>query len=219
MTFLNQVLANNFSKSPRFMAVGRKYFPLDDDERDIARVDDWSLLEFRKGFYQAVHWGGTNGLTVNVNVTTGIFWNSQMHTMVELALRTIGKTAQEGMALSGLNENQFRLIQRNFRGIKFFIKYRGPVKEKQFHLVTSLSKESARGKKFEREGKTISVADYFQMTYNVRLRFPDAPLVKKGDNFFPMELCWLVPVSPFLANLINSCNDIRKNSMANKLRQ
>jgi eukaryotic translation initiation factor 2C len=195
LTFLNQVIANSFTKeSSRFMAVGRKYFPLDDDERDISRVDDWSLLEFRKGFYQAVHWGGTAGLTVNVNVTTGIFWNSQLHTIVELALRTIGKAATDGIALSALNENQFRMIARNVRGIKFYIKYRGAQKEKQLHMVTNLSKESARGKKFELQGKTISVADYFQATYNVRLRYPDAPLVKKGENFFPMEMCWLVPV-------------------------
>jgi eukaryotic translation initiation factor 2C len=198
MTFLNQVIANSFTKeSSRFMAVGRKYFPLDDDERDISRIDDFSLLEFRKGFYQAVHWGGTTGLTVNVNVTTGIFWNSQMHTIVELALRTIGKAATDGMALSALNEHQFRMIARNVRGIKFYIKYRGPKKEKQIHMVTNLSKESARGKKFELEGKTISVADYFMTTYNVRLRYPDAPLVKKGESFFPIELCWLVPVNPY----------------------
>jgi eukaryotic translation initiation factor 2C len=198
MTFLNQVIANSFTKeSSRFMAVGRKYFPLEDDEHDISRVDDYSLLEFRKGFYQAVHWGGTTGLTVNVNVTTGIFWNSQMHTIVELALRTIGRAATDGMALSALNEHQFRMIARNVRGIKFYIKYRGPKKEKQIHMVTNLSKESARGKKFELQGRTISVADYFLTTYNVRLRYLDAPLVKKGENYFPIELCWLVPVNPY----------------------
>ena len=112
------------------MAVGRKYFPTDDDEREISRIDEFSLLEFRKGFYQAIHWGGTSGLTVNVNVTTGIFWNSQMHTVIQLALRTIGKQAEEAIALSTLNEHQLRLISRNVRGLKFFIKYRGPAKEK-----------------------------------------------------------------------------------------
>jgi eukaryotic translation initiation factor 2C len=216
MTFLNQVIADNYTKSSRFMAVGRKYFPLDDDERDISRIDDWSLLEFRKGFYQAVHWGGTGGLTINVNVTTGIFWNSQMHTIAHLALRTIGKSADDGMALSALNENNFRVISRNIRGIKFFIKYRGVAKEKQYHMVTSVSKDTARGKKFDLQGKTITVADYFQTTYNVRLRYPDAPLVKKGENFFPMELCWLVPVSS-CSGSDHSCNDTRRNWMVSRL--
>ena len=123
-----------------------------------------------------------------------------MHTVVDLALRTLGKNADEGMILASLNENQFRLVSRNIRGLKFYIKYRGVAKEKQVHLSTGLSKETARGKKFEvTQGTSISVAEYFQKTYNVRLRYPDAPLVKKGDNFFPLELCYIVPVtfSPF----------------------
>jgi len=176
------------------MAVGRKYFPTEDDEREISRIDDYSLLEFRRGFFQAIHWGGTAGLTINVNVTTGIFWNNQMHTVLQLALRTIGKGADQGNELTSLNEHQFRLISRNIRSLKFYIKYRGPAKEKQVHVATSLSKDTARGKRFDVQGQTTSVADYFQKTYNIRLRYPDAPLVRKGENFFPMELCFIVPV-------------------------
>ena len=121
-----------------------------------------------------------------------------MHTIAHLALRSIGKTAEEGMALSSLNENQFRIVARNVRGLKFYIKYRGPGKEKQVHMATALSKETSRGKRFDMQGQTISVADYYQKTYNLRLRYPDAPLVKKGDNFFPIELCFIVPVHPFI---------------------
>ena len=102
------------------------------------------------------------------------------------------------MLLSALNENQFRSISRNVRGVKFFIKYRGAGKEKQVHMATSLSKDTARGKRFEIDGKSLSVADYFQKTYNIRLQYPDAPLIKKGENLFPMEVCYMVPVSrPF----------------------
>jgi hypothetical protein len=219
MTFLNQVIANTFSNSTRFMAVGRKYFPLEENELDISRIDDWSLLEFRKGFYHGVHWGGANGLTVNVNVTTGIFWNSQMHTIIELALRTIGKRATEGMALSALDEHQFRAISRNVRAMRFYIKYRGGSRENRVHIVTNMSKETARTKKFESGGKTLSVADYFHTTYNTRLKYPDAPLVQKGDNFFPMELCHLVPVYLPFYSANYSCNDIHKNSMQDKLPQ
>jgi eukaryotic translation initiation factor 2C len=216
LTFLNQLVSDTIANSPRYMAVGRKYFPTDNDEREISRVDDFSLLEFRRGFYQAVHWGGNKGLTINVNVTTGIFWNSQMHTIIDLALRTLGKRADEGMSLSSLNENQFRLIARNIRGLKFYIKYRGAQKEKQVHMATALSKETARNKRFEAQGVMVSVADYFQRTYNVRLRYPDAPLIKKGDNFFPMEVCHIVPVNAFPGCANFSYNDILKNWTAIK---
>jgi eukaryotic translation initiation factor 2C len=201
LTFLNQVLADTLTKSTRYVAVGRKYFPTDNDDREISRVDEFSLLEFRRGFYQAIHWGGNNGLTVNVNVTTGIFWNSEMHTIVDLALRTLGKRADEVGVLSQLNENQFRMISRNLRGLKFYIRYRGASKEKQVHQVTSFSKETARGKKFSANGQQTTVADYFFSTYNLRLKYPDAPLVKKAENFFPMEVCNLVPVIPGKSSL------------------
>jgi eukaryotic translation initiation factor 2C len=200
------------------MAVGRKYFPIDNDEREISRIDEHSLLEFRRGFYQAIHWGGNRGLTVNVNVTTGIFWNSQMHTIIDLALRSIVKRADEGMVLSALNEDQFRRISKCIRGLKFYIKYRGTAREKQVHMATTLSKESAREKLFDLKGQNTSVADYFQKTYNIRLRYPDAPLVKKGDNFFPMEVCHIVPVrNPLLTPFNCSCNNIRKNLTGIKL--
>lgn len=218
LNFLNQVISEGLTKSTRYMAVGRKYFPTDDDEREISRVGELSLLEFRRGFYQAIHWGGNNGLTINVNVTTGIFWSSQMHTVIHLALRTIGRNADEGAVLSSLNENQFRAISKNVRGLKFYIKYRGPSKEKQVHMSTGASRDTARGKIFEAKGQTTSVADYFQKTYNIRLQFPDAPLVRKGDNFFPMELCQIVPVLfPSYTASNYSCNDILKSWMAVKL--
>ena len=194
LTFLNQVISQSLLNSSRYMAFGRKYFPTTDDEREISRVDDFSLLEFRRGFYQAIHWGGNSGLMINVNVTTGIFWNSQMHTILDLALRSIGKRADEGLSLSSLNEHQFRLIAHNLRGIKFYIRYRGAQKAKQLHMITSFSKETARGKKFAINGQQTSVSEYFQKTYNIHLRYPDAPLVKKGENFFPMELCHIAPV-------------------------
>ena len=217
--FLNQIIADTFTKSDRFVAVGRKYFPTKDDPNEISRPGDLSLLEFRRGFYQAVHWGGTKGMTVNVNVTTGIFWNSDMHTIVHLALRSIGKTATEGMALAALNEHQFRAISRNVRGLKFYIKYRGKNKEKQVHMATSVSKDTARGNRFEIDGQSISVAEYFQKTYNIRLQYPDAPLIKKGENLFPMEVCYIVPVLPILLVGNSSCNDSLKSWMVKLLRR
>jgi hypothetical protein len=119
-----------------------------------------------------------------------------MHTVVELALRSLGKGAGEGMALAALNEMQFRIISRNVRGLKFYIKYRGGSREKQVHMATSLSKDTARGKRFEIDGQSMSIAEYFQKTYNLRLQYPDAPLIKKGENLFPMEVCYIVPVLP-----------------------
>jgi hypothetical protein len=200
LTFLNQVLSESLNRSSQYMAVGRKYFPTRAaaDEINLVEQDPFSLLEFRKGFYQSVHWGGTAGLTLNINITTGIFWNSGMKTILDLALRSLYKRADEGMALSNINEGQLRQLSRIMRKLKFFIKYRGPAKEKQMHEATGVSRESARGKKVDVRGENISVGEYFKRTYNITLRYPDAPLVKKGENLYPMELCFIAPVPPHI---------------------
>jgi len=217
MLFLNQVIADSLTRSQSITVMGRKYFSTEESEIDIMRINDHSLLEFRRGFYQAVHWGGTSGLTINVNVTTGIFWNSQMHTVMDLALRSIGLRATEGRSLSSLDEPQFHTITRNLRGLKFYIKYRGASREGQLHLITGVSKDSARNKMFDSQGERTSVADYFLNTYNVRLKYPDAPLVRKGDNLFPMEVCYVAPVSHFTTHNLNErCNVTPKNSTASK---
>ena len=195
LTFLNQVFSESLNKSPKYMAVGRKYFPAEAAPDEISTLDEFSLLEFRRGFYQTVHWGGTTGLTLNVNITTGIFWNSEMHTILHLALRSIMKRPDEAIALSALNEGQLRIISRNIRNLKFFIKYRGPQKERRVHQATGVSKDTARGKKLNVMGENISIAEYYKRTYNVNLRYPDAPLVRESDILYPMELCFIVPVS------------------------
>jgi len=195
LTFLNQILSESLNKSPKYMAVGRKYFPTQAGTDEISTLDEFSLLEFRKGFYQAVHWGGTTGLTLNLNITTGIFWNSEMHTILHLALRSIMKRADEVMALSALNEGQLRVISRNVRNLKFFIKYRGPKYERQVHQATGVSKDNAREKVVNVKGEDLSIADYYKTTYNINLKYPDAPLVRKGDSLYPMELCFIIPVS------------------------
>ena len=196
--FLNQVLADSLTRRQPYVSMNRKYFPLNNDATDVQPAGEHSAIEFRRGFYQAIHWGGTTGLTVNFNVTTGIFWNSQLHTVVSLALRILGRDANDGAALNNLSEDYIRVLTRKLRGLKFFIKYRGEAKEKQIHLSTGISKESARQKTFTTaDGGRISVMDYFFKTYNLRLRYPDAPLIKKGVNFFPMEVCHIVPVCPF----------------------
>ena len=129
-----------------------------------------------------------------------------MKTVLELALRSLYKRADEGMALSNINEGQLRQLARIIRKLKFYIKYRGPAKQKQMHEATGVSRESARGKRMDIKGENVSIADYFKRTYNITLRFPDAPLVKKRENLYPMELCFIAPVHPLRIPSNRSCN-------------
>ena len=51
--------------------------------------------------------------------------------------------------------------------------------------------KSARNHQFEKDGKMISVYDYFSREFNIRLQYPDLPLAKmtKGkETLLPMEV-------------------------------
>ncbi|KXS20382.1 Piwi-domain-containing protein [Gonapodya prolifera JEL478] len=63
-------------------------------------------------------------------------------------------------------------------------------------VIRGISNKNANETTFERDGKKISVAQYFQTTYNLKLRFPNLNLLKSGgangDTFFPAEVCRII---------------------------
>lgn len=64
--------------------------------------------------------------------------------------------------------------------------------------------KSARDEKFEKDGKQVSVAEYFAKEYNIRLQYPDLPLVKmtKGKNtMLPMEVLRVKPNQRYTSKL------------------
>jgi hypothetical protein len=198
MNFLNQLFASH--PSTILLAVGRKFF--NPNERNIVKSD---LIEFRKGLFQAVHFGGRLSLTINVDVTTGVFWNSDYVTALELSCRALNCSAHD-LAYNRLSPQQLHRLSRLLKGLKFQVKHRGEDFAKRQHSISKVAHQSAKTYMFEMNDdtskggnakpRTISVNDYMRVTYNLRLKYPDAVLVMKGPStYFPLELCYLVPVS------------------------
>ena len=77
MNFLNHLFAVGPTLS--LVPVGRKFFT--NSASDIHRFE---IIEFRTGLFQAIHFGGNAALTLNVDITTGVFWNSDMATVLDL---------------------------------------------------------------------------------------------------------------------------------------
>ncbi|KAK0406430.1 hypothetical protein QR680_018566 [Steinernema hermaphroditum] len=73
-------------------------------------------------------------------------------------------------------------------------------RERKYEL-DGLCNDTARTKKFECDGREISVFDYFQKQYNIRLQHPDAPLAtvknffqgRKNITYLPLEVCTVLP--------------------------
>jgi hypothetical protein len=75
------------------------------------------------------------------------------------------------------------------------MEYRGDAFAKRQHTISRVATQSAREYKFKINERTTTVEEYMWTTHNVRLRYPDAILVVKGDSaYIPMELCHIVPV-------------------------
>uniref|UniRef100_A0A914YW39 Piwi domain-containing protein n=1 Tax=Panagrolaimus superbus TaxID=310955 RepID=A0A914YW39_9BILA len=81
---------------------------------------------------------------------------------------------------------------------------------KRTFQIIGLANVSARQMTFtDREGRQINVAQYFAEKYNVKLRYPDVPLVKgKGKtDLLPMEYCVIDDNQPAPKNRMNQFED------------
>jgi len=203
INFLNHL----FSASPRLslIPVGRKFFSPQDHLNDIKKAEQ---IELRRGLFQSIHFGGQKSLTINVDVTTGVFWNSDCVTALDLAARILGKTNNHQLTPRSLTAVHFQQLSRALKGVKYRVKHRGPEFAKRQHSISRIVQQSSRDHRFilhnDEGDRSISVEEYMQSTYNIRLKYPDAVLLRKGDStFMPMELCYIIPVSALHASVIS----------------
>lgn len=100
----------------------------------------------------------------------------------------------------GYDQSLFRRIEDALKGL-----YVTPTHLDRTHnrniIITKLSPSNAIDTQFEMnhgdEKKTVTVNEYFYITYNYKLKYPHLPLVITGrmrnQAFFPMELLRIVP--------------------------
>ncbi|KAL4117510.1 hypothetical protein PRIC2_011501 [Phytophthora ramorum] len=128
---------------------------------------------------------------------------------------------------------QHSAFSKAIRGVKVNITHRPGVKRS--YRVNGLSRDSADNTFFENdEGQRMSIAQYFQQTYNIRLRYPMLPCLHVGapqkKNYLPMEVCHIMACQKCprkvtdkqVANMIRfTCTrpDDRKRSIEQKFRE
>ena len=175
----------------RYTAIKRNFFA-----RGDKRVDLGKGIEAFKGVYASLRIVMNpmmkGNLSVNVDVANGTFWSADpLHNAAANlagkrdvndlmnALRRDGDRGAAGRAL------------RKMRRLRVLAKHRGLAQPEEF-VIDRFVYKSARDEKFtNKDGKTISVFDHFNQTYNIRLQYPDLPLVRmtRGQNtVLPMEI-------------------------------
>lgn len=190
INFLDHLLRDGPSK--RLTSIKRNFF-----QKGEKRFDLGDGVEAFKGAYQSlrmVHGPQGPGLSVNVDVANGTFFNSgPLHL---LAAKLTGCRSPNDLiqaSRQGENSRSGRGLKR-LRKIHVTAHHRGGAGDAYcIEKVVYVSARDSKFKALDDKGKeyTTTVYDYFLRKHNTRLQYPDLPLVKmtKGKNtLLPMEI-------------------------------
>ncbi|TFK87299.1 hypothetical protein K466DRAFT_586504, partial [Polyporus arcularius HHB13444] len=137
-------------------------------------------LEAWRGFYSSVR-PAWKQLMVNVNVCTTAFY-----TPGNLAVSMI----------EFMNRAPSARLASFVRGIRVKTTHLGYRKS-----AKTVAKVNARQHRFTAEGMgEVTVEQYFLRKYNIRLQYPDLPLIDVGgqkQNFLPAEVCVILEKQPY----------------------
>ena len=187
INFLDHLLREN--PKLKYTAIKRNFFAKGQQRHTLG-----SGVEAFKGCYAslriAANPAGNGRLSVNVDVANGTFWSaSPLHVAaVHLTNRRDVADLVQNLKQGG-DRGRSAMDLRKLRKIRVLAKHRGGTPEE--FVIDSFVHRTARDVKFEKDGKMISIFDYFLMAYKIRLQYPDLPLVKmtKGKNtLVPMEI-------------------------------
>ncbi|CAG8728615.1 11106_t:CDS:2, partial [Dentiscutata heterogama] len=116
----------------------------------------------------------------------------------------------------GINDYEMRELERALKGIKIRVTHRGD--RKLVIKVERLSSKAADDLYFnnEKEGRDMSVSEYFEKNYNRRLEFKSLPcIMDKKKNYIPLEVCEILNSQRYEKSLSDKtkADMIRKTAM------
>ena len=126
-----------------------------------------------RGYFQSIR-PAVGKMLVNIDISTGMMYKPGP--LINLCLDFFSKSNGNPNILApsqGLPERERQKLQRFLLGVKVVTNLPGG-QGKSPRAVKKLSNAGARQLSFKlREGGSITVADYYQKTYNRPLRFPN----------------------------------------------
>lgn len=172
----------------------RSFFT-DQEMKDIG-----SGLVLWRGYFQSVR-PAIGRMLINIDISTGTMYKPG--SLLTLCLQFLRKEDNNAQALTrsisapgrGISDRDRLSLQRFISGIRIMtIGAAQQGRPRTPRVVKKLSSMGAASLTFTlREGGTLTVAQYFQRTYNKALRFPDVLCVEVGNGaLIPLELCTVV---------------------------
>ncbi len=129
-----------------------------------------------RGYFQSVR-PAIGRMLINVDISTAAMYKPGR--AIDVALELLGVTQRGPLSLSpkhGFPERELIKLQRFLSGVRINVEIPGrPATDRRPpRVIKKLTKAGANQLSFKmRDGKTITVAQYFEKTHNYRLQFPD----------------------------------------------
>ncbi|MCJ1420408.1 hypothetical protein MMC32_006765 [Xylographa parallela] len=151
------------------------------------------VLEALRGAFQTVSYAFGH-LSLNVDVVCSAFYVPNLQ-MVEVAKAMAGVSPQQGLHEIG-STSMFRTGCERLVGMFFVVRHLNAVRNTKKMRVQRLSPNGARETSFEEldrssgQSATTTVESYFKRKYDIKLLYPNVPLLVCKDGMFPLELCY-----------------------------
>uniref|UniRef100_A0A8H8CLR0 Argonaute-like protein n=1 Tax=Psilocybe cubensis TaxID=181762 RepID=A0A8H8CLR0_PSICU len=164
------------------------------ETRDIG-----SGISLWRGYFQSVR-PGIGQMLINIDISTATMYKGGP--LLVVCCEYLGKTNPNFLAQHTLSERERYRLHKFIQGVRVVTNQpigahpaAGGRNEPTPRVVKGLSIKSARMEYFTlRDGRSLSVADYFKQTMNRPLQFPDCLCVEVGSGAkIPMELCNIPP--------------------------
>ncbi|KAK6007346.1 hypothetical protein QM012_006354 [Aureobasidium pullulans] len=183
ITVLDHIMRQSPSNSNRFISIKRSFFAAASQRNNLG-----GHVEHTTGVYQSLriaHHPGGHRLVVNTDVANGTFWQSGPLSRAVVAVARLNNDSDIQRLLAP-NNPKFSDLRR-LKKLRVVAAHRQGAEDK--YVIDSVLRQDSSYQLRLRDGSTQSVAQYFQNTHNIRLRYPGWPVVQMTKKaVLPLEL-------------------------------
>ncbi|KAI5066488.1 hypothetical protein GOP47_0019112 [Adiantum capillus-veneris] len=183
-----------------FIQKGRCFFGSHFGERSLG-----GGVQAYSGFYQSIRPAQNGLLSLNIDIAAAPFLEAiDLPDFLAKAFRKDIRDLNQELAKPDAYGDQARVkAKKLLKGIRVETVHNRGAKRK--YRIQSLSNEPLRNLRFDMDGESISVIDYFFRTYNYKIMLPGLPAIESGTKekkrYLPMEVCKIVAGQPFIKSM------------------
>ncbi|GLJ47333.1 hypothetical protein SUGI_0999280 [Cryptomeria japonica] len=159
------------------------------------------LVAYR-GFYQSIRPAQNNLLTLNLDIAVTPFYEpTDLPHFIGNAFRMDPREVNAILSRNDSNGDSYRSrLKKLLKGLRVETTH-----IKRGYRIKSLTDVPVDALTFDSNGEQLTVTDYFQKQYNIRLGLRGFPAIEAGSKdkkrYIPIELCRIQKDQPYMKNL------------------